>query len=86
MRANRDNWMGSEMNEDNLKLDVFIAGTDIIEKVEIIKDGIVSNVYKPNQKYWSELLEPDFERWRYIYLKATQVDGEIAWSSPVFHC
>lgn len=75
----------------------FIAGTKPLETIEIIRNGKVIHTIKPT-KYWHEFAFDDMtpldkeafpaakERppFAYYYLRVSQEDGHMAWSSPIW--
>lgn len=95
--------MGSELSTAakpgllvNRHLSGYIAGTDTIAQVEIIRNGQVIQTFKPTS-YHFDYYYDDMEdlakivldgRGRspfvYYYLRVTQEDGNIAWSSPIW--
>lgn len=95
--------MGSELTSQqkpgllvNRHLSGYVAGTDLLEKVEIVRNGKTIKTFTPesykidytfddSEPLQSVLLEgkgrPSFV---YYYLRATQRDGHMAWSSPIW--
>lgn len=64
-----------------------IRGTDIIRRVEVIRDGEIAFSSTPNQEIVSDEWcdRSDKARTaRYYYLKIVQMDGNTAWASPVW--
>lgn len=75
----------------------YVAGTSLITSIEVIRNGVVVHEMKPNLPHLeftyddTELLqkialtapeeEPSFV---YYYLRITQENGHIAWSSPIW--
>lgn len=87
------NPMGSIITRDSLpdstriNLYVFAAGTDRLEKVELIKNNQVIETKATND----EFLEFDYidreipsDREIFYYVRVTQVDRNMAWSSPIW--
>lgn len=76
----------------------FVAGTADIVKVEIIRNGKVIHTYEPDEGYAFEFAYDDMEplekvaikskdkrpNFVYYYIRATQEDGHMAWSSPIW--
>lgn len=74
--------------QDELKISVKVAGTDRLEKVEVVKNNSVFFA-QSSREYWLEFeindnsgsgRDEDF-----YYVKAIQTDGEMAWSSPIWN-
>ena len=68
---------------------VTVAGTDCLERVELVKhDGsgyAVIYVDEPGSEISSfDYVDADFEESSFYYVRVTQVDGEMAWSSPIW--
>lgn len=75
------------VNKNNIGFTINVVGTNTLSKIEIIRNGSVvtsfsnifsksfATVYKGNDLF--------FEDCSY-YLRVTQVDGEMAWSSPIW--
>lgn len=74
-----------------------IAGTAKLKLVEIIRNGKVIKTFKPDH-YWMDYTYDDMEPlakvvidakdgkppFVYYYIRVTQVDGHIGWSSPIW--
>ncbi|MBA3237575.1 MAG: DUF3604 domain-containing protein [Parachlamydiaceae bacterium] len=96
--------MGSETSTaqkygflSNRHLHGFVAGTTNLEKVEIIRNGIVIKTFTPN-KYEFEFSYDDMDSlanvaldakdkkppFVFYYLRVLQADGHMAWSSPIW--
>jgi hypothetical protein len=83
--------MGEEIKSIDLNeeptFNIFIKGTQKIVKIEIIKNGLIINIpaeAKRNLNIKWQDKEFNFEKDNYYYLKVKQVDGEVAWSSPIW--
>ncbi len=87
------NPMGSIVARDSLpdstriNLYVFAAGTDRLEKVELIKDNQVIETKATDDEflelnYTDKSLPPDKEI--FYYVRVTQRDGNMGWSSPIY--
>ena len=75
----------------------FVAGTDTLKTIEIIRNGKVIQTYKPND-YHFEFAYDDMVNldkvaidakdkkppFVYYYLRVTQKDSHMAWSSPIW--
>lgn len=80
----------------NRHLSGFIAGTSEIKTIEIIQNGKVIHTIEPNAYSYdlayddshplekSLIQTKDQDPFMYYYLKITQKDGHIAWSSPIW--
>jgi len=76
----------------------FVAGTENLKTVEIIRNGKVIHTLKPKETYHIDFTYDDLEelgkvaltpdskgtRFCYYYIRATQEDGHIAWASPIW--
>lgn len=76
----------------------FAAGTDNIKKLEIIRNGKVVKTFEGNGTYWINFTYDDMTPiekividakdkkppFVYYYLRFTQEDGHMAWSSPIW--
>jgi hypothetical protein len=79
--------MGSLLRADKPpKLAVRIEGTAPLQMVEVVKDGRVCYSTQPKQDPCAfEFMAPDLDRAEsYYYVRVTQTDGELGWSSPIF--
>ena len=81
----------------NRHIEGHVAGTDKIEKIEIIRNGKVLHTIKPDDQSMifsyddttaldkvsvdAKDKNPTFV---YYYIRVTQVDGHIAWASPIW--
>lgn len=95
--------MGSELTtalkpglKVNRHLSGYVAGTDAIKKIEIIRGGQVLHTISPksyHHDYYYDDMEPlenitltaeGGVRFIYYYLRVIQEDGHVAWSSPIW--
>jgi hypothetical protein len=95
--------MGAELNSKakpgllyNRHLSGYIAGTSVIETIEIIRNGKVIHSFQPDSASFelafddSEPLEKvlihnkDQDPFCYYYVRVIQKDGHIAWGSPIW--
>jgi len=96
--------MGSELSTEskpglhvNRHLSGYVAGTDKIKLVEIIRNGKTLHEIKPDNQYHIDYYYDDMEEFSkvtlevkgslpfaYYYLRVTQEDGQMAWSSPIW--
>lgn len=81
----------------NRHLSGYVAGTTRLQKVEIIRNGKVLKIFEPNN-YFLEFTYDDMTPLEkvviqakdkkppfvYYYLRVTQEDGHMAWSSPIW--
>jgi hypothetical protein len=81
----------------NRHLSGFVAGTAPLEKVEIIRNGAVIKTFKPDEESFDftyddmdeltdVVLPPvgESKPFVYYYLRVTQSDKHMAWSSPIW--
>lgn len=76
----------------------FVAGTANLVKIEIIRNGEVIQTFEPEEGYASDFTFDDMDPldkvslkgkdkkppFVYYYLRVTQEDGHMAWSSPIW--
>ena len=81
----------------NRHISGYVAGTAKLQKVEIIRNGKVIKTFEPDS-YWMEYTYDDLVAidkvaitpadkkppFIYYYLRVTQEDGHVAWSSPIW--
>lgn len=73
----------------NPTISVAVAGTDRLEMIELIKHDrsgyAVIHVEEPDSEISSfDYVDADFKESSFYYVRVTQVDGEMAWSSPIW--
>ena len=84
-----DHFMGDRLRADEpLPIRVRVRGTADIDKVHIIRDGRIVHTHRPGGQ------ETDFQftdadsgaggSSHYYYVRVEQVDGQIAWGSPMW--
>lgn len=83
LRAN-GKWMGSSIQDNELELEIFCAGTDKIKKIEIVKDREATQFFKPKDYFFEKTFNLEDRNGNYLYTRAIQENGEIIWSSPIF--
>lgn len=95
--------MGSELTtalkpglKVNRHISGYVAGTDTIKTIEIIRAGLVLHTITPKSyhyDYYYDDMDPlekvlltadSGDRFIYYYLRVTQEDGHVAWSSPIW--
>lgn len=76
----------------------YVAGTTNLVKIEIIRNGKVIHTYEPDEGYSYEFAFDDMDplekvaiksndkrpSFVYYYIRVTQEDGHMAWSSPIW--
>jgi hypothetical protein len=97
-------FMGSELNTKakpglnfNRHISGYVAGTDIIEEIAFIRNGVVFHKIHPDTTYLDftyddteplnkiALKSPDDRPpFVYYYIRVTQKNGHIAWASPIW--
>lgn len=82
----------------NRHLTGYVAGTGPLVKVEIVRNGTVIHTYEPTSGYAFEFAYDDMDllekvaisakdkkpSFVYYYIRVTQEDGHMAWSSPIW--
>jgi hypothetical protein len=79
--------MGEEIRTDGPVLfTADVIGTGPIERLELIRDDrLLFTVAGDGDRVLLEYTDRSCPRgWHYFYLRVTQVDGEFAWSSPIW--
>lgn len=84
--------MGQEImitREEEIMLEADVIGTDEIEKVEIIKNGVVIHKAQCNEGKHIKVKFSDNSgtsngSWSYYYVRVLQKDKAMAWSSPIW--
>lgn len=81
--------MGSEINQlnvPNVNVGVEVYGTADVRKAELIENGSIRKILKGNSPEFKRDIEMSLpeERPLYYYVRISQVDGELAWSSPIW--
>ena len=94
--------MGSELSTSdkaglkwNRYIEGYVAGTDTIDKIEIIRNGELWESWTPDSPNYSfeiddseplesMVIEKDDKSFAYYYMRVLQKDGHIAWSSPIW--
>jgi hypothetical protein len=82
--------MGDEVQTSRPRLQVVVIGTGPIERVEILRDGEVAHVQRAGDKaeearfVWEDAAPPRTAGANYYYVRVTQKDGQMAWSSPIW--
>ena len=80
--------MGSELRVargSKLPLDVVISGTDRIAGIELIQAGREGTVWRHDGKCFVRLHgELSFDKSTWTYVRVTQTDRQMAWSSPIW--
>jgi hypothetical protein len=82
-----DHIMGDEFKTTAApKLEIKVAGTKPLAKVELLKDSDVVETFKPGKRECSGTwTDPKPAKGvHYYYLRIQQEDGELAWGSPLY--
>jgi len=78
--------MGSDVEPGSHQLAVLVAGTDALERVELVRsgaivDGLAGDGSRETSVVWTlRELRPG----EYVYVRVVQADSQLAWSSPFF--
>lgn len=74
---------GASISRD---ISIFAAGTSVISRVDIIRNGKIINQRNPESLNCNILYidQEITEKNLYYYIKVVQSDGEMAWSSPIW--
>lgn len=82
--------MGDEVRAAQPKLDVVVLGTNMLEKVEVFRDGEVVHTVRPQgpsteaRFSWQDPTPRRGEKASYYYVRVSQKDGQMAWGSPIW--
>ena len=82
--------MGAEASlppeKSTRKFQVVAAGVDIIDKIQIIKNSKEIHTEKGESKFLRFIFEDDqpIQNTDYYYIRVSQKNGEMAWSSPIW--
>lgn len=80
----------------NRHLSGYIAGTSNLKKIEVVRNGSVIHTFNPTEyhyDYYFDDMEPldkvtldgqGKDPFVFYYLRVTQEDGHVAWSSPIW--
>jgi hypothetical protein len=82
-----DHIMGDEFKTTAApKVEIKVAGTKPLAKVEVVKDSDVLETFKPGKRdYNGTWTDPKPGKGvHYYYIRVQQEDGELAWGSPMY--
>ncbi len=72
-------------SSDPPKADIVVAGTAPIATVEIVKNNGVAYTFDGDgYQETVQWIDGEFSGSNYYYVRVTQTDGEMAWSSPIW--
>ena len=71
---------------ERAQLTVIVVGTAPIERIDVIRSGaLVDSAHGSDQREASHEVElTELRRGEYVYVRAVQEDGGVAWSSPIY--
>jgi Protein of unknown function (DUF3604) len=76
-----------QLQSPRRKIEISATGTDYITQIEVFRNGRVINqwnLYHKSRKVRFTDKEPLYQRENYYYVRVTQKDGGLAWSSPIW--
>ena len=83
--------MGDETKAERPKFDVVVLGTGPLAQVEVLRNSEVIHTARPGEKTpaeirfsWEDAAPPKVDRANYYYVRVTQQNGQMAWSSPIW--
>jgi hypothetical protein len=83
--------MGDELRTGSPRLDVVAIGTAPIDRVEVIRNGVVVHTETPKGKqteslrfHWEDKQPVQRDKASYYYVRVLQTDGQMAWASPIW--
>ncbi len=80
--------MGDEVRAARPKLDVIVLGTNLLDRVEVLRDGAVVHTERPAgpatelRFSWQDPAPRRGDKASYYYVRVLQRDGQMAWGSP----
>lgn len=74
--------MGSQTSLEEAHALVEVMGTAALRDVELVDRNGVREVWHPDSDFFQMKVVTTAQN--YLYLRVRQVDGEMAWSSPIF--
>ena len=87
VRANGNTFMGGRMTAKGpVAVSIYARGVAPLKKIEVIKNGKTVHTYKGTGRTFITVFR-DSRRLRnedYIYIRVTQKNGQMAWSSPIW--
>jgi hypothetical protein len=88
VRANNTTFMGGRIKSSGkpVAVSIYSRGVAPLKLIEVIKNGKTVSDFKSSGKIFSRVYT-DTKRERkedYIYIRVTQTDGQMAWSSPIW--
>jgi len=89
VRANETTFMGGRLDSRGapVSVSIYARGVAPLEKIEVIKNGETAVMFEGDggpefiQTHIDARRERDED---YIYIRVTQTDGQMAWSSPIW--
>ncbi len=83
-----DDWMGSTVQGERFTFTADVVGTAEIERIDLVVNGDTARSYAPRQQHAHVEDEVPLrfspKNVHYCYLRVRQVDGNRAWTSPVW--
>jgi hypothetical protein len=83
--------MGDEVRTARPRFSVAVLGTGPLATVEVLRDSAVVHTVRPTGKTteevrfdWEEAAPPTAAQASYYYIRVTQQNGQMAWSSPIW--
>jgi hypothetical protein len=80
--------MGDDVRTERPRFAVTVLGTGPIAKVEVLRNSKVVHTAKPaaaeSRFEWEDAAPPAVEQGNYYYVRVTQDNGQLAWSSPIW--
>jgi hypothetical protein len=83
--------MGDEIRAERPRFAVIVLGTGPIATVEVLRNGSVVHTARPPANApaevrfeWEDAAPPAAEKANYYYVRVTQTNGQMAWSSPIW--
>jgi hypothetical protein len=80
--------MGDEVRTAQPKIDVVVLGTNLLDRVEILRNNEVVHTQRPagpagEMRFsWPDPAPLKGDRVSFYYVRVTQRDGQMAWASP----
>jgi hypothetical protein len=82
--------MGDEIRADRPRFAVIVMGTGPLATVEVLRNSSVVHTARPSGQAaemrfeWEDAAPPAAQKANYYYVRVTQANGQMAWSSPIW--
>jgi hypothetical protein len=81
-------FMGDEVRASDVRFDVVVLGTNVLDTVEVIRNGAVVHTVQPaageSRFSWRDPAAVRGDKASYYYVRVRQKNGQMAWGSPLW--